>query len=164
MKVDTAFDNITLFHVLEHVPQPKQFLERCHSLLRPGGVLYVVVPNELRSLKTCWLKAKMRARQRIGLSLAGYREYGIGPLGIAKVRLDDPEREVHLSHFTPEVLVRCLDTCGFRVVENSLDPINLSIGLAYLRHQLYYLISSAVLLIWKKNIYDTIWIAAMKKT
>lgn len=160
----TAFDNITLFHVLEHVPQPKRLLERCSSLLRAGGVLYVAVPNELHSLRARWLRLKMRTRGWFRLSLAGYQECGIGRLGISANRLDSPGREVHLSYFTSGVLMQCLEECRFRVIENSLDPINMNTGLAYLRHQLYYLLSSAVLRVWKRNIYDTIWIAAMKKT
>ncbi len=31
------FDNITLFHVLEHVPNPRSVIERCRVLLTEGG-------------------------------------------------------------------------------------------------------------------------------
>ena len=160
----TAFDNITLFHVLEHVPQPRQLIERCHSLLLPEGVLYIAVPNELQSLRARWLRLKIQARQWLGLSLAAYREAGIGTWGISKIRLDDSQREVHLSHFTPQVLARLLEQCGFRVIESSLDPINLGTGLAFLWHQLYYVAANVVLLIGKANIYDTIWLVASRKT
>jgi len=85
-------------------------------------------------------------------------------LGLSKIRLDNSRFEVHLSHFTPQVLAGLPDQCGFRVIESPLDPINLGTGLAFLLHQLYYLAANIVLLIWKANIYDTIWIVAARKT
>jgi SAM-dependent methyltransferase len=40
-----SFDVITCFHLLEHVYKPLELLERVHSWLKPGGVLYVILPN-----------------------------------------------------------------------------------------------------------------------
>jgi predicted SAM-dependent methyltransferase len=40
-----AFDVICAFHVLEHIPRPDGFLERCHALLRPQGRLILEVPS-----------------------------------------------------------------------------------------------------------------------
>src|SRR5258708_803987 len=42
-----SFDNITLFHVLEHVTDPRLLLRKCHSLLSAEGILVVAVPNEV---------------------------------------------------------------------------------------------------------------------
>lgn len=39
------FDAITLWHVLEHLEEPAEMLERARRLLRPGGVLMAGVPN-----------------------------------------------------------------------------------------------------------------------
>lgn len=39
------FDVITLNHVIEHVHDPVKVLETCHSLLKPGGQLWVETPN-----------------------------------------------------------------------------------------------------------------------
>ena len=39
------FDVVTISHVLEHVADPRALLNRAHMLLRPGGVLWVAVPN-----------------------------------------------------------------------------------------------------------------------
>jgi SAM-dependent methyltransferase len=40
-----TFDVITLWDVIEHTPNPRQVLERCHTLLKPGGVLIVNYPD-----------------------------------------------------------------------------------------------------------------------
>ena len=39
------FDVITMWHVLEHLPDPGSALARAAGLLRPGGTLIVSVPN-----------------------------------------------------------------------------------------------------------------------
>jgi SAM-dependent methyltransferase len=39
------FDTVTLFHVIEHLPRPVSFLQRCLELLRSGGKLLIEVPN-----------------------------------------------------------------------------------------------------------------------
>ena len=40
-----VFSTITLFHVLEHVPDPLGLLDSLGRLLRPGGKLFVQTPN-----------------------------------------------------------------------------------------------------------------------
>ena len=44
-ETDQRFDTIMFSHVLEHVADPVMALRRLRALLRPGGRLYVVVPN-----------------------------------------------------------------------------------------------------------------------
>lgn len=44
------FDAITLFDVLEHVPEPGAFLDKVAGLLKPGGHLAVTLPNAKRPL------------------------------------------------------------------------------------------------------------------
>ena len=39
------FDCITLWHVLEHVPEPSEVLTTLHQHLEPGGVVMIAVPN-----------------------------------------------------------------------------------------------------------------------
>ena len=39
------FDVIVINHVLEHVPQPIEFMDRLFRLLTPGGVVHIAVPN-----------------------------------------------------------------------------------------------------------------------
>ena len=42
---ENSFDVITFWHVLEHLPQPRAVLERTQKLLRPGGWLFISLPN-----------------------------------------------------------------------------------------------------------------------
>lgn len=39
------FDFITLIHVIEHVPKPKEFLDKVATLLNKNGILYIETPN-----------------------------------------------------------------------------------------------------------------------
>jgi 2-polyprenyl-3-methyl-5-hydroxy-6-metoxy-1,4-benzoquinol methylase len=41
-------DVVTLFHVLEHLPDPLQAMAQIHRALKPGGLLVVEVPNLLQ--------------------------------------------------------------------------------------------------------------------
>lgn len=40
-----AYDVILMFHVLEHLPEPVTVIEECLSKIKPGGLLYIEVPN-----------------------------------------------------------------------------------------------------------------------
>jgi SAM-dependent methyltransferase len=43
------FDVVCNFQVIEHLPDPKPFLEQVRQVLRPGGCLIVTTPNRLNS-------------------------------------------------------------------------------------------------------------------
>jgi SAM-dependent methyltransferase len=43
-----TWDVVTLFEVLEHIPEPRLFLSRIGELVRPGGELIISVPNRDR--------------------------------------------------------------------------------------------------------------------
>lgn len=81
---DGSADAVTMWHSLEHVPDPAATLALARRLLRQGGVLYVSVPN-LDSLQA---------------DLA--REWWC--------YLDIPH---HVSHFTPRGLDRAVARAGF---------------------------------------------------
>jgi 2-polyprenyl-3-methyl-5-hydroxy-6-metoxy-1,4-benzoquinol methylase len=53
------FDAVTLWAVLEHLAEPKRFIEKAASLLKPGGLCFVLVPN-MRSLAVRLLGARYR--------------------------------------------------------------------------------------------------------
>jgi len=42
---DESFDAITLWYVLEHVPNPKACLTACRRLMKPDGKIFIAVPN-----------------------------------------------------------------------------------------------------------------------
>lgn len=56
---EAPFDALTFWAVLEHVAQPRAFLERAFELLRPGGLCLVLVPN-MDSLAVRLLGARYR--------------------------------------------------------------------------------------------------------
>jgi len=53
------FDAITFWAVIEHLLDPKHFLEKAWSILKPNGLCFVLVPN-MRSLAARWLGARYR--------------------------------------------------------------------------------------------------------
>lgn len=94
-----AYDVVSLWHVLEHLPRPMEALVRAREWLRPGGVLVVAVPNETRAF---W-----RSR-RTGRHPFGPLEWG---------------HEVHLVHFVPGTLRTALVRAGFEVAEFGVDDV-----------------------------------------
>lgn len=80
------FDVVTLFHVLEHVPDPFDFLRRIRKLLVKPGHLVVQVPN----------------RSSIQARLFGPRWHG----------LDCPR---HICNYTTYALLYILGRAGFRI-------------------------------------------------
>ena len=81
-----SFDVITFWHVLEHVPEPDQYVKMCSRIIKPKGFMIIEVPNSdsipARLFRCNWLA------------------------------LDLPR---HLSHFTPASLSYLLNKHGFRV-------------------------------------------------
>ena len=43
--VDNSFDVITMFHIIEHVPYPRELLERCFKILKNNGIILVETPD-----------------------------------------------------------------------------------------------------------------------
>ena len=81
---ERAFDMITMWHVMEHLPDPFLYLTYCHKLLKPRGYLLVEVPNA-----DSW-SAKVTKGAWMGW---------------------DPNH--HLYHFTPATLSLALKEAGF---------------------------------------------------
>jgi 2-polyprenyl-3-methyl-5-hydroxy-6-metoxy-1,4-benzoquinol methylase len=80
----SRFDFVTMFHVLEHLPDSRLALRYARELLRPGGTLIIQIPNI----------ASAQAR------LFGRYWYG----------LDVPR---HVINFTPKALSLLLEEMGF---------------------------------------------------
>ena len=151
---DQSVDNITIFHVLEHVPNPRTVIEKCWSLLTSGGTLMIAVPNDVMSV---------RAHFRRALRAMGSKRFErLGPSGLPKITLDGTLDEIHLSHFTPGVLQRLLKECGFVVVRNTLDRHYVVTGKAKLKEDIYYGSCRAIHTVSRRNLYDTILVIARK--
>lgn len=86
---DESFDCIVLRNTLEHLFDPVDELRSCHRLLRPGGFLYLKVPNA--AYEHGW-----RCRLMWG------QPHVFGP-------------PWHLNYFTPSHLQRLLLQTGFKV-------------------------------------------------
>jgi SAM-dependent methyltransferase len=147
-----VFDNITMFHVLEHVTDPKAVLEKCHSLLSDGGILVIAVPNEIASLRG--LKRR----------LLGSGHPGWGKLGLPRITLDGTVDEIHLSHFTPRVLGKLVEAIGFSVLKNTMDPYYVRPAGRRWKADMFYYGCLAFLTLFRVNIYDAILLVARKKT
>jgi SAM-dependent methyltransferase len=82
------YDVVCMFHVLEHISKPKEFLNNIKKCLNDSGKLIVEVPNFLDYNKN--------------LSTA-YNDFTY--------------MRAHLSYFTPDTLMRLLETTGFSGIE-----------------------------------------------
>jgi len=58
-RLGEGFDAVTFWATLEHLAEPRRFLEKAHSILRLGGLCVVLVPNG-RSLAMRLLGARYR--------------------------------------------------------------------------------------------------------
>jgi SAM-dependent methyltransferase len=88
-----VFDVVTLWEVIEHVPDPRRMLSDIRRLLRPGGTLLLSTPNveswQARVWRRCW---------------AGW------------------ELPRHVQVFSLRTLRQILETTGFRVVRRIVFP------------------------------------------
>ena len=82
------YDVICMMQTLEHISNPKAFLLRASELLKPGGMIFIDVPNF-----DDYLKAE----------LSEYNNFAY--------------TRMHLSYFTPDTLKFCLENSGFDAVE-----------------------------------------------
>lgn len=94
---DQPIDALVMADVLEHTADPRRFLEHAARVLRPGGALFVAVPNR-RS--TVFFAADLLAR--------------VPPLAEVARRLYVPN---HYTYFTPATLVRLVREIGFEVAQ-----------------------------------------------
>lgn len=58
-----AFDLITMWDVLDHILHPDPMLQRCHSLLRPDGTLFIRIPNAPLQLFRARMTKRLRGMQ-----------------------------------------------------------------------------------------------------
>jgi 2-polyprenyl-3-methyl-5-hydroxy-6-metoxy-1,4-benzoquinol methylase len=80
------FDLITIFHVLEHVKDPENYIKKIHDLLNKNGRLIIEVPNF-----NSWTR-KLTGQYWLALDL-----------------------DYHLTFFTPRSLRQLLKKYGFKI-------------------------------------------------
>ena len=85
---DDKFDVITMWHVLEHLPNPKIAINKIKKHLSPKGHFFIAVPNP-----NSW------DSKHYGTTWAGY---------------DVPR---HLSHFNKQAMLNLLKICGLHIVD-----------------------------------------------
>ena len=87
-----SFDVITCFDVLEHMYRPRQFMTKVLDWLKPGGILYAMLPNidswESRLFGTYWYGLEL-PRHLFHFSPASVR-YLMADVGYQEVRLRTP--------------------------------------------------------------------------
>lgn len=90
------FDVITLWHSLEHHPNPKYSLEKIHYMLKKNGFLFIELPNF-----NC-LASKWRRKRWEGLRIP-----------------------THFYHFTAKTIGKLLWKAGFEVVKVNYYPLGI---------------------------------------
>jgi 2-polyprenyl-3-methyl-5-hydroxy-6-metoxy-1,4-benzoquinol methylase len=88
-----SFDVITCFDLLEHVYQPRQFLMKVREWLKPGGIVYIALPNidswESRILGTYWFGLEL-PRHLFHFSPRSLR-YVMKSLGFSEISIVTPQ-------------------------------------------------------------------------
>ena len=102
-----SFDLAAAWMVIEHVPDPRETLQRIHALLKPGGHLLFSIPNA-----GCW-EATFFGKNWFALELPR-----------------------HLHYFTPNSIRTLLEQCGYTNVsityQRNLSYVVGSVGLRIL--------------------------------
>ena len=97
---EEKYDLITLWHILEHVPNPGAVMSRIRKIIAPDGILVVAVPNEDHPI---WRNRLIYWNHRTAFE----------PLSFGS--------EIHLTHFQPRTLKRLLRLHQFRIVYFGVD-------------------------------------------
>ena len=94
-----SFDVITMYDLIEHLPDPASDLGKVHKWLKPGGILFALTPNNDALLRRI-------ARMMFRLSFS---------------KIDRPMRVLyyrhHLSYFNTGSLARLVEETGFDVMQ-----------------------------------------------
>lgn len=111
------FDVVTMTDVFEHIANPGKILNEVQRILKPGGILFVKVPNGLFNL------FKFKIAKRMGK----LKDYDI---------FDSYE---HVVHYSDKTLKKMLGKYGFKVVKIKIGkPIQLPAWHKYVGHYYQY--------------------------
>ena len=97
---DNTFDIVTIWHVLEHMPDPSATLREINRIIKPSGVLVIAVPN---------LNNYIYMLAYVMFKLKKMKLFVMG------------EREIHVSFFTSKTLRNLLDKTGFSIIKETID-------------------------------------------
>ncbi len=112
------YDVITLWHVLEHLPDPGWTLRFCHGILGERGRIVLAMPNDGGA---AWALTMLGNVVRRGLGRAPTRRYD-------RLR---PGVESHIQHFDQRSIRQLLSQCGFiveRVMVDDASPQRTRMG------------------------------------
>lgn len=122
-----SFDVVAMSDVFEHVTDPRRFLETAERFLRPGGLLYIKVPNARWSL----LKQRLFRLTRQRLARGAWDSYE------------------HVVHYTERTLRTMLEATGFDPLLFTLSrPVQIPVWHEYVGQ--YFLYPSPWVLDWKR--------------
>jgi len=97
---DKSFDCLTMWHYLEHTPDPKQVIRAAHRILKNDGILIIAVPNLDNTVFQFFYR------------LVRFKRFHL---------FDPADRELHLCHFSPGSLKALLESNGFYVTQITPD-------------------------------------------
>jgi len=104
---DNTFDVVTLWDVLEHVPDPTKILKECQRILKEDGYIVINYPNI-----GSWI-AKIMGKKWVFLL------------------------SVHLFYFTPKTIKKMLEKTGFSVITTKPHFQSLELGYLMFRMKAY---------------------------
>lgn len=125
---DQSFDVVVMWHVLEHVSDPRPTLVEVSRILRPGGVFLVGVPNfgssEARLTKAGWfhldvprhLSHHTRAALEVALKTAGLRPAWMSFLAPEYDTFSFVQSALNWLGVRPNLLYNCLRGHGAKVM------------------------------------------------
>jgi SAM-dependent methyltransferase len=117
-----SFDLITMWDVLDHLPQPDAVLRRCYALLKANGALFIRTPHGSVQLFRARLKRLVR-RRTPGLTYLQLRHHLhlYSPSGIGVLLKRNGFSRVEFSHLHPIAsdrgpVARALKNVGFNAL------------------------------------------------
>jgi len=112
--VNESFDLVIIDNVIEHMYDPRRVLGECIRVLRKGGVLAVMTPNQARLIN--------RLRLILGKSVYFPLDYWMGA-GEEHIRKrGEMVFAGHIREYTVDELKKMLNLVGFDVVSVNLYP------------------------------------------
>lgn len=131
-----SFDLVTLWHCLEHLPNPKATLKEIHRILKKDGLLVVAVPNLHNYItRVLYILAKGKKLKLFSMNA----------------------KELHLWHFSLCTLTQLLEKAGFKVIQ-----VNLDLAQIELPKKILDLMTSVVYALTRKNFGEAMKVYAIK--